>query len=62
MERLILGALDFRLVAPTPYTFLLRFLKAAEAEQLQTSAHDSMELVTQSIAALAKVQDCLLCL
>lgn len=34
MERQILKTLDFNLLAPTTHTFLLRYLKAAEAEQL----------------------------
>ena len=55
MERLILQALDFNLVAPTPYTFLLRYLKAAEAEQLQTLGDDPIELTGQTIESLAKV-------
>ena len=58
MERLILKALDFNLTAPTTYTFLLRFLKAAEAEQLQTtSPMESVDLLIQTIEALAKVGD-----
>ena len=55
MERLILQTLDFNLVAPTPYTFLLRYLKAAEAEQLQTLGDDPIELIGQTIESLAKV-------
>ncbi len=56
MERLILKALDFNLVAPTPLTFLHRFLKAAEVEQLQTSdLAQSVELLSQTIAGLSKV-------
>ena len=55
MERLILQTLDFNLVAPTPYTFLLRYLKAAEAEQLQTLGDDPVELTGQTIESLAKV-------
>lgn len=55
MERLILKALDFNLVAPTTYTFLLRYLKAADAEQIQTSGGNSAALLSLTIAALAKV-------
>lgn len=32
MERLILKVLDFNLAAPTTHTFLLRYLKASEAD------------------------------
>lgn len=32
MERLILKMLDFNLAAPTTHTFLLRYLKASEAD------------------------------
>ena len=35
MEHLILKVLDFNLAGPTIQTFLLRYLKASEAEQLQ---------------------------
>ncbi|GAV84561.1 Cyclin_N domain-containing protein/Cyclin_C domain-containing protein, partial [Cephalotus follicularis] len=33
MEKLILGKLKFRLNAPTPYVFMLRFLKAAQSDK-----------------------------
>ena len=62
MERLILQTLDFNLVAPTTYTFLLRYLKAAEAEQLQTLGDDPVELTGQTIESLAKVSRHLLLL
>lgn len=53
MERLILQTLNFNLVAPTTDTFLQRFLRAAEAEQLHTRAGGA-EMLTQTIATLAK--------
>ena len=34
MERMILKVLDFNLAAPTAHNFLLRYLKASEAESL----------------------------
>lgn len=56
MERLILKALDFNIVAPTPLTFLLRFLKATEVEQLQTSGPtQTVELLGQTITVLSRV-------
>ncbi len=56
MERLVLKALDFNIVAPTALTFLLRFLKAAEVEQLQASGPaQTVELMGQTIAVLSNV-------
>ena len=71
MERLILKALDFNITAPTVHVFLLRYLKAAEAEQLHPTAataigqtfqpfggmvaKDSVEIVMQSISSLSEV-------
>ena len=52
MERLILQTLDFNLVAPTPYSFLQHYLKAAETEQLQTSG-EVTQLTGQTFEALA---------
>ena len=68
MERLILKTLDFNITAPTVHVFLLRYLKAAEAEQLHPTAataigqtfqpfgaKDSVETVMQSISSLSEV-------
>ena len=68
MEMLVLKALDFNLLAPTVHTFLLRYLKAAEAEQLcqaKPTTHDSRvfeqrecvvdKLVTKQSSALSMV-------
>ena len=52
MEHLILQTLDFNLVAPTPYSFLQHYLKAAETEQLQTSG-EVTQLTGQTFEALA---------
>lgn len=38
MERLILKELDFNLAAPNTHTFLLRFLKASDADLLPIQA------------------------
>lgn len=70
MERLILKVLDFNLTAPTVHVFLMRYLKAGEAEQLQPTAYaagqsfhsftsvpvsDSIDIVLQRITSLSMV-------
>lgn len=47
MERVILKVLDFNLAGPTTHTFLLRYLKASEAEQSQP-AKSLLEASTSS--------------
>ena len=49
MERQILKELDFQLLVPTIYTFLLRFLKASHAD----AAHESN--VKLHVEAISKV-------
>ena len=53
MERLILQTLDYNLVAPTPYSFLQHYMKAAETEKLQTLGEDAAQLTGQTFEALA---------
>lgn len=64
MERLILKELDFNLSAPTTHTFLLRYLKASEADllPLQSAAGSSdrnpnsdLHVISQTITSLSMV-------
>ena len=58
MEQIILQTLDFRLVAPTTYDFLLRYLKAASLEQRQQaspSSNQSTDWSSQVVDSLSKV-------
>ena len=50
MERMILKVLDFNLAAPTAHNFLLRYLKASEAEQLNLEKGVQGELSSSSLA------------
>jgi len=50
MERMILKVLDFNLAAPTAHNFLLRYLKASEAEQLTLENRVLGELSSSSLA------------
>lgn len=54
MERLILKVLDFNLAAPTPHNFLLRYLKASEAEQFHP-AKISLEAVNSALTGLKAI-------
>ncbi|KAF7824406.1 putative cyclin-B3-1 isoform X1 [Senna tora] len=54
MEKLILRKLKFRLNAPTPYVFMVRFLKAAQSEKkLEHMAFFLIELCLVEYEALA---------
>ncbi|EHA8589053.1 putative cyclin-B3-1 [Cocos nucifera] len=61
MERLVLTKLKFRLNTPTPYVFMLRFLKAAQSEKkLEHLAFYLIELCLVEYEAL-KFKPSLLC-
>ncbi|OAY26437.1 putative cyclin-B3-1 isoform X2 [Manihot esculenta] len=49
MEKLILKKLKFRLNAPTPYVFMLRFLKAAQTDLESQLGHLSFYLIELSL-------------
>ncbi len=53
MERMILRVLDFNLAAPTTHNFLLRYLKASEAEH---SCPGKTEVTTPMLLCATDVQ------
>ena len=64
MERLILKALDFNLSAPNTHIFLLRYLKASDADLLPSQPLPShgmvkltpdLQLLSQTITSLSMV-------
>ncbi len=72
MERLILKVLDFNLAAPTSHTFVLRYLKASDADlHLMKSgatclpdgkSTSNIDLISQAISSLSMVTVYCMCL
>lgn len=54
MEQLVLKVLDFNLAGPTTHTFLLRYLKASEAEHLRPSLQTKASLVKPTASQLSE--------